>query len=131
MKLIHLVFIIELAFGNLSEQLSYSQVSDFEAAYLENYPDNLDCRNRTWQEDGGDLVVMSWHIHYTTNTTDMPRFQAEFIDHFLELFPPAIEEPKWQPSKLCCPFGPNFASDAYPYVCLLEAARNNPGGISC
>ena len=32
---------------------------------------NLDCRNRKWQQDGGDLIVMSWHIHYTTNTSDM------------------------------------------------------------
>ena len=38
---------------------------------------NLDCRNRKWQQDGGDLIVMSWHIHYTTNTSDMARFQVK------------------------------------------------------
>merc|ERR1712139_281516 len=78
--------------------------------YAHNTYDNLDCRNRTSQEDGGDLIVMSWHIHYTTNTSDMPRFQKEFTDRFADLFPPQVDPATedWVSNLLQCPFGPNF-----------------------
>jgi len=84
------------------------------------YPVNNDCRNRTWELDGGDLVVLSWHIHYTTNTTAQDIFEKAFTEKFIDLFPPKIERSDWQSSRLQCPFGPNFGSNAYKYVCSLE-----------
>ena len=47
-----------------------------------------DCRNQTWQKDGGELVVMSWHIHYNTVTSDQGRFYNAFIAQFRDLFSP-------------------------------------------
>ena len=70
-----------------------------------------DCRNRTW----GEVTPMSWHIHYTTNSTDAPRFYAAFVGRFRKYFPPADQGDK-------CPFGPNYGSNAYKYVCSLESA---------
>jgi phosphatidylethanolamine-binding protein (PEBP) family uncharacterized protein len=84
------------------------------------YPANKDCRNKTWELDGGDLVIMSWHIHYTTNTTAQDIFQKAFTERFIDLFPPSVERSDWQSSRLQCPFGPNFGSNAYKYICSLE-----------
>lgn len=78
-----------------------------------NSQDSNDCRNRTWSLDGGDLVVLSWHIHYTTNTTDQPRFYAAFLERFADVLPPGDAR---------CPFGPNFGDNSYKYVCSLEGA---------
>lgn len=58
---------------------------------------------------------MSWHIHYTTNTSDAPRFYWAFVRRFREYFPPRTEGDQ-------CPFGPNYGSNAYKYVCSLESA---------
>jgi len=74
----------------------------------------------TWEQDGGDLIVTSWHIHYTTNTTAMTAFQKAFTERFEHLFPPVNEYPSWTSNRLQCPFGPNFGSNAYKYVCSLE-----------
>jgi len=74
-----------------------------------------DCRNQTWGQDGGNLKVMSWHIHYNTVSSDMERFYDGFIEKFEEHFPPSTEGNQ-------CPFGPNFGSNAYKYICSLEGA---------
>ena len=66
------------------------------------------CRNRTWS----DLTVMSWHIHYTTNSSDAQRFYSAFVKQFSKYFPSDGRK---------CPFGPNYGSNAYPFVCSLEA----------
>jgi len=88
-----------------------------------------DCRNQTWQEDDGTLVVMSWHIHYNTNSTEMPAFQKAFTEKFSSLFPPEIVNSTWQTNRLQCPFGPNFGSDAYKYVCSLEEDPYVPNAV--
>ena len=77
-------------------------------------PYNLsDCRNETAPEfeASGKLRVLSWHIHYTTNETDQPRFYYNFIHAFSSLFPE---------NTTTCPFGPNYGSELYEYVCSLE-----------
>ena len=79
-----------------------------------------DCRNRVWQQDGGDLIVMSWHIHFTTNASDLLRFQDAFTERFIDLFPPTIEDINWQSNRLQCPFGQNMGGNAYKYVCSLN-----------
>jgi len=56
---------------------------------------------------------MSWHIHYTTNSTDMYRFYYAFAKEFAALFNPDASVQR------TCPFGPNYGL-AYPYVCSLE-----------
>jgi len=85
------------------------------------YPSTVDCRNMTWEQDGGELIVTSWHIHYTTNTTAMALFQQAFTKEFENLFPPENTYPLWSSNRLQCPFGPNFGSNSYKYVCSLEA----------
>lgn len=60
-------------------------------------------------------IACSWHIHYTTNTTDQERFYYAFIDAFSKYFPPAS-------AGNLCPFGPNFGRFSYEYVCSLENA---------
>ena len=85
-----------------------------------------DCRNQTWSSEGGTLDVMSWHIHYTTNETEFPRFYNAFIKEFRALFPPEVEGNK-------CPFGPNFGNfedRPYPYICSLEDALEDGRGMS-
>ena len=82
-------------------------------ARADDYPDFGDCRNETWEQDGGRIKVMSWHIHYNTVSSDMGRFYDGFVEKFADHFPPGDNQ---------CPFGPNFGSNAYPYVCSLEAA---------
>jgi len=99
------------------------------------------CRNQTALDEGGSLVVMSWHIHYMTNATDMFRFRREFKAHFADLFPPTIfnstnlprypsfnpnpSSPSWQTDRTLCPFGPNFGSNSYKYVCDQFAFADN------
>jgi len=51
----------------------------------------VDCRNRTKNWNGSDvngINVMSWHIHYTKRTADMPRFYRAFVAQFQGLFDP-------------------------------------------
>lgn len=79
--------------------------------YPTDYP--TDCRNQTWQQAGGKLVVMSWHIHYTTDASDQARFYNAFIKQYQQHFPSEDN---------MCPFGPNWGSNAYPYMCSLESA---------
>lgn len=81
-----------------------------------------DCRNQTWKKSGGKLIVMSWHIHYTTNTTDQPRFYRAFVEQFRKYFPPSDEGDK-------CQFGPNYGNNTYPYVCSLEDAESYMIGV--
>ena len=86
-------------------------------------PYNLtDCRNQTSPEFAaeGKLRVMSWHIHYTTNTSDQPRFYDAFAARFQQYFPPSGPR---------CPFGPNYGSETYPYVCSLEDAYEEPWAL--
>ena len=87
-------------------------------------PFNLtDCRNETAPEfaHGGRLRVLSWHIHYTTNTSDQPRFYEAFIARFKEYFPPSTDR---------CPFGPNYGSETYEYVCSLEDSYEEPWALA-
>mmetsp|Transcript_8883 Transcript_8883/g.14077 ORF Transcript_8883/g.14077 Transcript_8883/m.14077 type:complete len:411 (+) Transcript_8883:111-1343(+) len=72
------------------------------------------CENRTWTLDGGDLEVMSWHIHYFENVSDFARFREEFIAHFRHLFPA-----NGSAFGTSCPFGPNYASTAYLQMCYI------------
>lgn len=72
---------------------------------------NEDCRNRSWTLEGGDLVVLSWHIHYTTATSEFERFYWAFRSRFIDVMAQEVE----------CPFGPNYAADSYKYVCSLDA----------
>lgn len=77
-------------------------------------PFNLtNCINETSIEfsDHGKLQVLSWHIHYTTNTSDMERFYDSFCETFQDYFP--------ETSRLC-PFGPNYGNSDYQYICSLE-----------
>ena len=77
-----------------------------------------DCRNQTWRSRGGVLDILSWHIHYTSNSSEFPRFYQAFAKEFRALFPPTSEGDR-------CPFGPNFGNledRSYPYVCSLEDA---------
>lgn len=80
-------------------------------------PYNLtDCRNETSPEFGdasSKLRVLSWHIHYTTNTSDQSRFYYDFLDHFSAYT---------KGGDHTCSFGPNFGSEEYPYICSLESA---------
>lgn len=78
-----------------------------------------DCRNRTLEKYGGDIHVMSWHIHYTTNTSDMPRFERQFTEHFYSFFAPAVQA-SWQKSRFNCPFGANFGSNLFNHICGPE-----------
>ncbi|KAJ8604239.1 hypothetical protein CTAYLR_009227 [Chrysophaeum taylorii] len=55
---------------------------------------------------------MSWHIHYTTNRSDMARFYGAFVSRFSDVIAPGVE----------CPFGPNYGANSYKYVCSLESA---------
>jgi len=79
-------------------------------------PYNLtDCRNETAPEFGvgsEKLRVLSWHIHYTTNTSDQERFYWAMIDEF---------EKYMDPNDHTCPFGPNWGQN-YPFMCSLEDA---------
>jgi len=68
-----------------------------------------------YSEDSGHLVPMSWHIHYTTNSSDMPRFYRAMIERYQSHFPPTGHQ---------CPFGPNWGSYTYKYMCSLEGALN-------
>jgi len=77
----------------------------------------VDCRNQTWKQDGGTLEVMSWHIHYTTVTEDMPRFYEAFLSRFADRFNP-VQYPGFL--KHQCPFGPNFGSSTF------ECAQRTP-----
>lgn len=80
-------------------------------------PYNLtDCRNETAPEFGdadSKLRVLSWHIHYTTNSSDEARFYYAFIEHFADVS---------KGGDYTCSFGPNFGSEEYPYICSLESA---------
>mmetsp|Transcript_4673 Transcript_4673/g.13062 ORF Transcript_4673/g.13062 Transcript_4673/m.13062 type:complete len:425 (-) Transcript_4673:243-1517(-) len=80
--------------------------------------DLKDCSGQTTGEEKvGNLTVMSYHIHYNTNTTGMKLFYEAFIEEFKNKLP-------WQPGgpRVICPFGPNFGSKEWPYVCDLDGA---------
>jgi len=80
-----------------------------------------DCRNQTAKgmpgQDDGKLVVMSWHIHYNTITGDQERFYEGFMSKFGQYFNP---EQYAGYEKNQCPFGPNFGSNTWKYICSLE-----------
>jgi len=69
-----------------------------------------------YSEETGQLVPMSWHIHYTTNTSEFVRFYRAFVDRFQAYFPPGGD--------VMCPFGPNYISASYKYVCSFEEPLN-------
>ena len=60
---------------------------------------------------------MSWHIHYNTVASDQERFYSAFIAEFGALFNPAIF-PGFEQHQ--CPFGPNYGSNAFSFICSLE-----------
>lgn len=70
----------------------------------------VDCRNHTTSELGGDLVTMSWHIHFATDRQllgEMRRFYDAFVAKFADRFP----------DERFCPIGPNYgaySSDYFP-----------------
>eukprot|EP00937_MAST-01D_sp_MAST-1D-sp2_P000568 g568.t1 len=78
-----------------------------------------DCRNQTAPEysPGGELRVMSYHIHYNTIASDQQRFYEAFIKQFQHLFNPE-QYAGFEANQ--CPFGPNFGSNTFAYVCSLE-----------
>jgi len=80
-----------------------------------------DCRNQTAKgmpgQDDGKIVVMSWHIHYNTITGDQERFYEAFIAQFKEFFPSSTY-PGY--SEHQCPFGPNYGSNTFKFICSLE-----------
>ena len=76
-----------------------------------------DCRNQTASQEGGKLRIMSYHIHYNTITSDQQRFYQGFISEFEQYFNPE-QYPGFERNQ--CPFGPNFGSNAWKYVCSLE-----------
>lgn len=80
-------------------------------------PYNLtDCRNQTapmFGDDESELRILSWHIHYTTNSSDQERFYDAMVEKFSDNF---------SPSGALCPFGPNYGLESYPYVCSLESS---------
>jgi len=121
------------ALSAIATTLCVFLLSHSEAHNPSAYPTNLDCRNRTSRDQGGDLIVMSWHIHYTTNTSDMPRFEKEFTEKFAHLFPPSVDPntSDWQANRLQCPFGPNFGSNAYKYICSLEEVPHETMSSKC
>ena len=63
------------------------------------------------------MRVMSWHIHYNTNTTSQQLFYNAFIAKFAALFPPTQAHGF---TKHQCPFGPNFGARDWKYICSLE-----------
>jgi hypothetical protein len=78
-----------------------------------------DCRNNTAPEyaAGGQLRVMSYHIHYNTIAADQQRFYEGFVAQFGALFNPSTY-PGFEVHQ--CPFGPNYGSNSFDYVCSLE-----------
>merc|ERR1719230_932506 len=83
-----------------------------------------DCRGQTFGNGKvGNLSVMSWHIHYNTNTTGQKLLYEAFIKEFYDTkkFP-------FPPGTSVCPFGPNWGADNYPYVCSLEPPYEDWGG---
>jgi hypothetical protein len=85
----------------------------------EAYP--TDCRNQTWEQDGGNLVVMSWHIHYNTMSSDMERFYNGFISEFGDKFNP-VQYPGFEKNQ--CPFGPNFGDNTFKCARRIEGATH-------
>lgn len=78
-----------------------------------------DCRNHTVSELGGDLAIMSWHIHYTTDRDllgEMRRFYEAFVAKFADRFP----------DEKFCPIGPNYgsySSDLFPAKTMCSLAK--------
>lgn len=82
-----------------------------------------DCRNQTVSEDGGDLAIMSYHIHYTSTSQSTWNTAAKtFYEGFRKKF-----ADRFKSSEIQCPFGPNYGSynsSTWPSktICSLEAA---------
>ncbi|CAE8606874.1 unnamed protein product [Polarella glacialis] len=104
----------------MASQLVLCVVASLAWGVLGHGPDyEQSCVNRSWTLDGGDLEVMSWHIHYLENISDFARFREEFIAHFRHLFPA-----NGSAFGTDCPFGAHYASPTYPHMC------HKPGGCS-
>jgi len=88
----------------LGSALSHSALPD-------GYP--ADCRNLTWNlhGDGGPLRVMSWHVHYNTNTSEFARFYDLFVSHYSSML---------SPFGVKCPFGFDAGEPDYLYFCSLD-----------
>lgn len=80
------------------------------------YP--TDCRNITWDLHGdhGPLRVLSWHVHYNTNTSEFKRFYDTFIAHY---------KSKFDPKEVKCPFGYSAGEADHPYICSLEGVPSS------
>lgn len=105
-----LIFLFGMAHGTIDSTTSTNPFNPYNLT---------DCRNETALQfsPSGRLRVLSWHIHYTTNSSDQPRFYYAFIKQWKSLFPPNDNK---------CPFGPNFGLHTYKYVCSLEGAYEEP-----
>jgi len=83
-----------------------------------------DCRNQTTEPDG-NLVIMSYHIHYITtaeNATQRTREFTQFYEDFIATF-----RHKFKAGHITCPFGPNYGSWnssiwEHGFLCSLEGA---------
>eukprot|EP00927_Polykrikos_kofoidii_P078818 TRINITY_DN75610_c0_g1_i1.p1 TRINITY_DN75610_c0_g1~~TRINITY_DN75610_c0_g1_i1.p1 ORF type:complete len:276 (+),score=9.38 TRINITY_DN75610_c0_g1_i1:40-828(+) len=82
--------------------------SAFEATAPGNYP--KDCRQVTLESEGGSLHVMSWHLHYNTNTTEFPRFYRTFVDHWRAFLAADVK----------CPWGPAAGEAEFKQICSLD-----------
>ena len=73
----------------------------------------FECHNESYNFEGGNLVAISWHIHYllVNNTDGFYNFCTAFEEKFGQYFDP--ESPR-------CPFGPNNVGNSYRYICSFE-----------
>ena len=78
----------------------------------------LECKNQTYNFDGGNLIPMSWHIHYLLfdGSDGFYNFCTAFEEKFAHYFDP--ESPR-------CPFGPNNVGNSYKYICSFEFGSAN------
>ena len=75
----------------------------------------FECHNETYNFEGGNLIPMSWHIHYLLfNGSDgFDNFCTAFKEKFAQYF-------DTQSENLLCPFGPNNVGNSYEYICSFE-----------
>ena len=78
----------------------------------------FECKNQTYNFDGGNLIPMSWHIHYLLfdGSDGFYNFCTAFEEKFAHYFDP--ESPR-------CPFGPNNVGNSYKYICSFEFGSAN------
>ena len=96
---------ISLRFFLLAFCLNYALAIDFP----------FECHNETYNIEGGNLITMSWHIHYLLfeNSDGFYNFCMAFEEKFAQYFDPQSESPR-------CPFGPNNVGNSYEYICSFD-----------